>query len=149
MTPTQPSALDLAITQAAQRHLRTEKALAGAQSRLRHAQSTLQTLDAYRTEYANRLRSITHATRDALANHRRFLDKLSVALKQQQYDVDQAAQALAHQQAEWTTSMRKLKAMELLRNRRAAASALRLRRVEQKQTDEFAARRLRRFTPGD
>lgn len=147
MSQTHATALDLAIAQAAERHLRCEKALASAQTRLRNAKTTFNTLDAYRAEYANRLRSMTHATKDGLANHRRFLDKLATAMDQQQQDVDNADQALMHRQSDWFVSLQKLKAMELLRSHREAAAQIRLKRLEQKQSDEFAARRLRRTHP--
>jgi flagellar FliJ protein len=142
-TPRQ-SALDLAIEQATQRHLGEEKALAGARTQLHNAQTTHATLDAYRAEYAGRLRHVATATQQALLNHRRFLDKLTLALDQQQHEVDVAGEAVVRQQAAWLESMRKLKAMELLRSRRAAAEQHRLRRIEQKQSDEFAARGIRR-----
>lgn len=144
MSQARSTALDVAIAKAAERHQHAEKALANAQAKLRGAQSTYGTLEAYCGEYAGRMRQVTTATRDALTNHRRFLDKLGLALDQQKQGVEQAGAALSHQQDAWFTSMRKLKAMELLRDRRTAAAQASLKRVEQKQSDEFAARSARR-----
>lgn len=138
------SALDLAIAQAADQHLAAEKALADARNRLRTAESTWTTLDTYRGEYAKRLRGISTSNRDTLGNYHRFLDKLSAALDTQQQDVLQAEQAVAGQQARWSQTLRRLKSMELLRNRRAAAAQAQLIRQEQKQSDEYAARIARR-----
>lgn len=138
------TALDAAIAQAAERHRMAEKALAQAHAKVRTAQSTYHTLDVYRAEYAGRLRHISSATLDALGNHRRFLDKLGLALDQQQQGVVQATEALAHQQEAWANAMRKLKAMELVRERRAAAARSAQKRLEQKQSDEYAARAVRR-----
>lgn len=140
MNRTNTSALELAIAQAAEQHLAAEKALAGARSRLRHAKSTWTTLDTYRGEYAKRLRGISTSNRDALGNYHRFLDKLAAALDTQQQDVHQAEQAVNEQQARWSQSLRRLKSMELLRNRRIAAAQIQIMRQEQKQSDEFAAR---------
>lgn len=138
------AALDVAIAQAAQRHRHAEKALANAHAKVRTAQSTYHTLDAYRAQYAGRLRHITSTTKDALANHQRFLDKLGFAIDQQQQSVVQANEVLAHQQQAWSNSMRKLKAMELVRERRLTEALNAQKRLEQKQSDEFAARAARR-----
>lgn len=144
MSSANTTALDVAITQAAERHRLAEKAMAQAHAKLRSAQSTFHTLDTYRAEYAGRLRHITSATKDALINQRRFLDKLGLALEQQREGVVQANAALAHQQEAWANAMRKLKAMELVRDRRLAAALGAQKRQEQKQSDEFAARAVRR-----
>lgn len=140
MSQAKTSALDLAIAQAAEHHLAAEKTLAGARTRLRSAQSTWTTLDTYRGEYAKRLRAISTSNKDTLGNYHRFLDKLTVALDTQQQDVNQAEQTVNEQQTRWFHTLRRLKSMELLRSRRAAAAQAKIMRQEQKQSDEFAAR---------
>lgn len=144
MSHPQPSALELAIAMAAQKHLASERALGNARNRLRSAESTYTTLETFRGEYASRLRSATHFKKDTLGNYHRFLGKLSMALDSQKNDVDSAGQAVAQQQSAWFASLQRLKAMELLRSRRAATAQTRLKRQEQKQSDEFAARSARR-----
>lgn len=144
MSNPQPSALDLAIDMASEKHAASEKALVNARARLRSAESTYSTLNAFRGEYAARLRGVTQFNKDALGNYHRFLGKLETALDSQKSDVKQASEAVVQQQSEWFCTLRRLKAMELLRNRRAATVQNRLKRQEQKQTDEFAARSARR-----
>lgn len=144
MSTPHPSALDLAISHAADRHLASEKELAQARKRLRSAENTYSTLDNFRGEYACKLRGVKQLNTDTLGNYHRFLGKLSLALQSQQQDVTQAGQALQQQQKDWSESLRKLKAMELLRNRRAVAAQSHVKRQEQKQSDEFATRGARR-----
>jgi len=145
MNSPNPSALDLAIAKAAENHVASEKALAHARTRLKSAESTFTTLDRYRGEYAGRLRDITQVSKDALGNYHRFLGKLSLALDSQKHDVDHAGRVVEEQKRGWIATLQRLKAMELLRNRRAAIAQNHLKRQEQKQSDEFAARSARRF----
>jgi flagellar FliJ protein len=137
------TALDLAIDQASEKHTASEKALAYARTRLSAAESTYATLHGFRGEYAQRLRGINAFSKDALGNYHRFLGKLSLALDNQQKDRDQAAQTVEQRTQEWFATLQRVKAMELLRNRRAAALEQQLKRQEQKQSDEFAARSAR------
>jgi flagellar protein FliJ len=143
------SALELAIAGAAEKHQASEKALGHARSRLRAAEATYATLGAFRGEYANRLRGVTHFSTDALGNYHRFLGKLGQALDSQQKGVTQAGHAVAQSQQALLASLQRLKAMELLRDRRAAAVQTHLKRLEQKQSDEFAARSARRLRRDD
>lgn len=144
MSKPNPTALDLAIDMAAEKHETSEKALGNARTRLQSAETTYSTLNSFRGEYAGRLRGVTRFTDDKLGNYHRFLGKLSKALDSQKLDVDQAGQAVEQQQSAWFASLKRLKAMELLRDRRAAATEKQLKRQEQKQSDEFAARSARR-----
>ena len=144
-----PSALELAIASAADRHQASEQALGKARNRLRTSEATYATLDSFRGEYANRLRGLTRLETDALGNYHRFLGKLGHALHSQKNDVDQAGVAVEQSQHNWFATLQRLKAMELLRDRRAAAEQLRLNRLEQKQSDEFAARSARRLRTHD
>jgi flagellar FliJ protein len=143
------SALELAIAGAADKHQASEQALGRARNRLRTSEATYATLDSFRGEYANRLRGINRLETDALGNYHRFLGKLGHALDSQQNDVDQAGVAVEQSQHTWFATLQRLKAMELLRDRRAAAEPARPKRLEQKQTDEFAARSARRLRSND
>lgn len=149
MSKPYPSALDLAIAQADEKHETAQKALALARNRLRSSQATYDTLDHFRGDYANRLRGVTHAATDTLGNYHRFLGKLGQALHSQQQDLARAGQAVEQSQHSWFAALRRLRAMELLRERRAAAAEARAKRLEQKQSDEFAARSTRRLRRHD
>jgi len=144
MSQSPNSALDLAIAKAAEEHQAAEQALALARGRLRAAETTYATLSNFNGEYEGRLRGVNRLSKDSLGNYHRFLDKLALALDSQRNDVDQAGQAVAQQKTAWFASLRRLKAMELLRERRAAAARTKIMRLEQKQSDEFAARSSRR-----
>jgi flagellar FliJ protein len=146
MSAGQSRALDLAIAQAADKHQAAEKALGQARNRLRSAEATYGTLNGFCGEYAGRLRGINRFSKDSLANYHRFLGKLGHALASQKIDVDAAGHAVSQQQAAWQDALRRLKAMELLRDQRAAAALARQQRQDQKLTDEFAARSTRRIT---
>lgn len=147
MSKPNSSALDLAINIASEKHETSEKALGQARTRLRTAETTYTTLNSFRGEYAGRLRSVTRFADDKLGNYHRFLGKLSVALDSQKRDVDQAEHVVEQQKNAWFATLKRLKAMELLRDRRAAAAEKQLKRQEQKQSDEFAARSARRSRP--
>jgi flagellar FliJ protein len=140
-----PSALELAIASAAEKHQASEQALGQARNRLCTSETTYATLDSFRGEYANRLRGLTRLETDALGNYHRFLGKLGHALQSQKNDVHRAGVAVEQGQNAWFATLQRLKAMELLRDRRAAAEQARQKRLEQKQSDEFAARAARRL----
>ncbi len=149
MTNTSLSALELAIAGAAEKRQAAEKALGHARNRLRASEATYATLDTFRGEYANRLRGLTRFDTGALGNYHRFLGKLGQALDSQRNDVNQARHAVEQSQHTWLASLQRLKAMTLLRDRRAAAAQISLKRLEQKQSDEFAARSARRLRRND
>jgi flagellar FliJ protein len=145
MSQAKPTALDLAIAGAAEKHQAAEKALGQARNRLRSSEATYNILDTFRNEYANRLRGVTRFNTDALGNFHRFLGKLGHAVDTQRSDITQVGCEVERTRQAWSASLQRLRAMELLRERRAAAAQLHLKRLEQKQTDEFAARTARRI----
>ena len=149
MSTPHPTPLDLAISQAAKARLAAERELAAARTRLQSAEMTYSTLDNYRGDYAKRLRSVTQAETPTLGNFHRFLDKLSLALQSQQHDVARAESNVAYQQSGYFESLKRFKAMEQLRSRRAATAMSRQNRQEQKQSDEFAAHTVRRNQRGN
>jgi flagellar FliJ protein len=140
MSQSNLSALEWAIRSAAEKHQAAEKILGQTRNRLRSAEATYATLDNFRGEYANRLRSVTRFDTTALEIYHRFLGKLEHALDSQKNDVTQAGNAVEQSQSAWFATLQRLKAMELLRDRRTAAAQIRQKRQEQKQSDEFAAR---------
>ena len=149
MSALDQAALDIVIARAAENHQAAEKELVRARARLQSAEATFSTLENYRGEYANKLRGVTHFRTDSLGNYHRFLGRLSLALHSQKHDIVQAGKAVELQQKDCFESLRKLKAVELLRNRRASVAQAHAKRQEQKQSDEFATRSVqhnRRYT---
>lgn len=136
-------ALAAALELAAEHHSAAEKRLAQAHTRVNDARRTLDTLSRYRGDYAARWRSITEADAAALANFRRFLLKLDEAVLTQQQEAQKCTESLHAAQAQWNQTRRRIKSLELLIDRRQAAQRLRDNRLEQKSSDEFAARRSR------
>lgn len=75
-----------------------------------------------------------------LANARAFIDKLDCAIAQQQREVhacENYSNACFHL---LTTKEKKLKSLEMLRDRRAGEAVRAENRQEQKRNDEYAAR---------
>lgn len=140
MSGTNLSALELVIARAAEKHQASEQALSRARNRLQSSEAMLSQLGNYRGEYVNRLSALKQFTPDKLGNYHRFLGRLSLAMESQTHDVAQAGEMVERKQNDCLESLRRLKAVELLRNRRATAADNALRRQEQKDSDEFATR---------
>jgi flagellar FliJ protein len=136
-----PQALGAALQLAAERHAAAEKLLAQAHARVNDARRTLDTLTRYRGDYAERWRTLTHADSAAIANFRRFLFKLDDAIAAQQLETQKCTEALHAAQHQWNDSRRRIRSLELLVERRQAVVLQRERKLEQKSSDEFAARR--------
>jgi len=134
-------ALGAALKLAAERHTAAEKLLAQAHARVNDARKTLDTLTQYRGEYANRWRTLTQADSAALANFRRFLHKLDDAISAQQQEAQKCAESLHAAQQQWNETRRRIRSLELLVDRRQTVILKREQKLEQKSTDEFAARR--------
>jgi flagellar FliJ protein len=134
-------ALGAALKLAAERHAAAEKLLAQAHARVNDARKTLDTLTHYRGDYANRWRTLTQADSAALANFRRFLHKLDEAIGAQQQEAQKSADGLHAAQHQWNETRRRNRSLELLIERRHAVVLQRERKLEQKSSDEFAARR--------
>lgn len=134
-------ALGAALQLAAERHAAAEKLLAQAHARVNDARKTLDTLTHYRGEYANRWRTLTQADSAALANFRRFLHKLDDAISAQQQESQKCADSLHAAQHQWNETRRRIRSLELLIDRRQSVILKREQKLEQKSTDEFAARR--------
>lgn len=108
-----------------------------------NAKSRLQLLEQYRDEYAQRLRvSIsTGLTQLALRNYQDFLARIDEAIEQQKQAVMRSEQSTAAGQAQWREQNKRLKAIDTLSQRHDARERYREGRLDQKQQDEFAARK--------
>lgn len=107
------------------------------------ARKRLTLLAQYREEYLQRFRDAQSLglTPQAWRNYQEFLDKLDLAILQQTGLVETSAQNTVAGQAHWKTQNTKLKAIDTLAVRHQQALLKKEARQEQKQQDEFAARR--------
>jgi flagellar FliJ protein len=96
----------------------------------------------YRDEYAARLAASvrTGLTLDKLRGFRLFLEKLELAIVQQQQAMCSQSEQHLQRRADWAQRESRLQGYATLRDRRRAVSALRSRRDEQRGTDEHARR---------
>jgi flagellar FliJ protein len=110
------------------------------------AKSRLQLLEQYREEYAQRLREsiATGLTPVALRNYQDFLARIDEAIEQQQQAVARSAESTAAGQAQWREQHKRLKAIDALSQRHDARERYRESKLDQKQQDEFAARKFAR-----
>lgn len=111
-----------------------------------NAKSRLQLLEQYREEYSQRLReSIAKGlTPVALRNYQDFLARIDDAIDQQKQAVAQSEQSTAAGQAQWREQNKRLKAIDTLSQRHEERERYREGRLDQKQQDEFAARKFAR-----
>lgn len=108
----------------------------------RAVEERLSLLVNYRDEYASRLGSIIcrGVAADQLRSFRRFLEKLDLAIRQQQQAASNHSEVLAERKALWTSKETRLKGYARLKDRRGAAAKQLVHRAEQRQTDEHASR---------
>lgn len=139
--PQGSQALGAALKLAAERHAAAEKLLAQAHARVNDARRTMDTLTRYRGDYADRWRMLTQADSAGMANFRRFLIKLDEAIAAQQHESQKCTETLHAAQLQWNESRRRIRSLELLIERRQSVVLQRERKLEQKSSDEFAARR--------
>ncbi len=137
-----PSTLETLIDLAKDRKTEAAQAFARAVAHAQQAEQRLQLLHNYRGEYETRMRN--QAQRgiggSQIGNYNRFIDQLSEAFLQQEYEVAQA-QALVNQAREnFLAEERKLKSFEVLAQRADQREGAKQAKREQKQFDEFAAR---------
>lgn len=95
-------------------------------------------LISYRGEYAARMAASVHTglTVEQLRGFRLFLDKLDVAIAQQQQAVQSQSEQQQQRRADWALTESKLQGYDTLRKRRHAQQAIHLRRTEQRASDE-------------
>lgn len=106
------------------------------------AKSKLEMLQQYRDEYATRFRQ---AAANGLGqrewrNYQEFLDRLDVAIGQQNSAVLTQTRKTAAGQTHWQEQRTKLKAFDTLSERHNASELAREQRRDQKLQDEFATR---------
>lgn len=106
------------------------------------AQSTLQRLAQYRTEYLARSPAATGAPSDAqsLAQYQLFFSRLDEAIALQHQEIERRAARVASQQAVLQRCQQRLLAFETLARRREMERQASELRRQQNETDEFAAR---------
>lgn len=108
-----------------------------------NAKSRLQMLEEYREEYANRLRDgiAQGMTRQVLANYQDFLGRIDEAIAQQTAAVRQSEETTSRGQQHWKEQHTRLKAIDTLSIRHDAKERQREGKIEQKQQDEYSARK--------
>jgi flagellar protein FliJ len=140
--PTNPS-LDLVIRVSTDRRNGAVLALAGSRRQIDEAQRKLELLSSYHRDYLARMNGGMEAGGTdpvRIANTRAFIDKLEHAILQQQREVaacESYSNVCLHL---LTAKEKKLKSLEILRDRRADEAGRAESRREQKRTDEFGAR---------
>jgi flagellar protein FliJ len=109
------------------------------------AQRQLDALTQYRDEYRRKLAESVQSGMDAAnwRNFQQFIDTLDVAMSQQRSTVDSAEARLHAGRLDWQTRKQKLNSFETLQNRAQQRENQRLARLEQRESDEFAAKSAR------
>ncbi|MFY9316977.1 MAG: flagellar export protein FliJ [Burkholderiales bacterium] len=97
----------------------------------------------YRGEFVARLAAAVREglTAEQLRGFRLFLDKLDLAIAQQQQAMHSQSEQHLQRRADWAQRESRLQGYATLRERRRAASAGRSRRDEQRSSDEHTAAR--------
>lgn len=105
--------------------------------------SRLQMLEQYRDEYAQRLReaTCTGVTRQILNNYQDFLARIDEAINQQRQAVESSERNTRAGQDQWKAQNKQLKALDTLSQRHDARERYREGKQDQKQQDEFSARK--------
>jgi flagellar FliJ protein len=108
------------------------------------AEQKLALLLQYREDYATRFRTslASGLTAAGCRNFQLFLAKLDEAIDGQQKIVQQAHKRVGNERGAWQGCERKRMSYDLLATRAMKQQQLKDVRREQKQTDEYAARRL-------
>ena len=106
------------------------------------AEAKLNMLLSYREEYRNRYRSSMHQDVHSAGwkNFQQFLEKLDEAIEQQRAAVAASRQAVHRGQREWQARQIEVKAYDTLEQRHRKVQADRLKKLDQRVTDELAAR---------
>jgi len=107
------------------------------------ARSRLELLEQYREEYAQRFRESSQAGMSPLAwrNFQDFIARIDEAIVQQRQLVAQSERSTADGQTHWKEQNKRLKAIDTLSDRHQNLERRREGKHEQKQLDEFAARK--------
>lgn len=138
-----PSALDTLIDLAATESDAAAKELGRAVREADDAAQKLAMLVQYRDDYSTRLHSGMGSglTASAFRNFQVFIGKIDDAIAGQQQIVKQAQLRIERQRGVWQHSERKRLSYGTLANRAQQAALHKQNKRDQKQMDEFAARR--------
>jgi flagellar FliJ protein len=106
------------------------------------AEAKLNMLLNYREEYRERFRSSMHQDVHSAGwkNFQEFLVKLDEAIEQQRSAVLSCQQAMHHGQREWQSRQKEVKGYDVLEQRHDALQHERMKRLDQRLMDDFAAR---------
>lgn len=109
----------------------------------RDSENKCNTLSSYRDDYRTRLDNAVREGVDSttLRNFRGFLVKLDEAVKQQSAESEHWRQTVETARQLWQEEEKRMRSYSLIQERRLEGETRRAIRVEQKQQDEFAARR--------
>lgn len=138
----QPTALESLIEFARAQRDGALARFAASLSQARAVGERLSLLINYRDEYAARFAEVARGgvAADRLRNFRLFLDKLDLAIAQQQQTALSQSEQVAEQRSVWAGSETKLQGYAMLQDRRRAIVLQKMRRDEQKGTDEHVGR---------
>jgi len=106
------------------------------------AEAKLNMLLSYREDYRERFRSSMHQDVHSAGwkNFQEFLVKLDEAIEHQRTAVLACQQAVHRGQREWQSRKKQVMAYDVLEQRHDAAQTQRLKRLDQRLMDDFAAR---------
>jgi len=106
------------------------------------AEAKLDMLIGYRDEYRERFRASMNQDVHSAGwkNFQQFLAKLEEAIEQQRAAVAVCRQAVHAGQREWQSKQKQVKAYDTLAQRHELVQADRLKRLDQRLMDDFAAR---------
>ena len=127
----------------AQRHSDTAAVKLGAlNAEVAKAEAKLNMLLTYREDYRDRFRSSMHQDVHSAGwkNFQQFLEKLDEAIEQQRSAVVACQQAVHRGQREWQTRQKQVKAYDTLEQRHDNLQIQRLKKLDQRLMDDFAAR---------
>jgi flagellar FliJ protein len=139
------SALDILIDLATKQSDEAAKRLGRAIKANGDATQKLAMLQQYREDYVVRFQAQMSSSGVTAAAHRNFqgfISKLDEAIAGQQRVVNDAERRVGMERTAWQGSERKRMSYDILADRKMKAQQLKDTRREQKQTDEFAARKL-------
>ncbi len=127
------------------------KRLHALRAKWQEAEEKLRQLMGYRDDYRARLLGSTRQGLSVtfLRDYQLFLDKLELAIRQQQAEVAQCKNRWETGQREWLAQQRKLKAYGTLAQRHERSEERREARKEQRELDEFAAKIFERSQNGE
>lgn len=107
------------------------------------ARSRLEMLQQYRQEYADKLYGNAQqgVSQQEWRNYQEFLGRLDEAIDSQTRAVKDSVQRTANGQSHWLEQRNRLKAIDTLSERHQNTERYLANRQEQKQSDEFSARK--------